>query len=111
MIDPKWTGVPNAWTEAYQRCLTELSEDRQLQSAETVAAVFAGILHCDSATCKLRPPSDEGGTACGCGCPQCSKLSAHMRPPSGGGRADGAGAPEPAVPPAAIARSQKKTPA
>ena len=84
--------VPAVWTQAYERCLAE--------PAATPPAV-----HCGSTSCLLRPlQTDERETACGCGCPSCSELSKHMRPPSGGGRTDGAGAPEPAAPPAAIVR-------
>lgn len=66
MVDPNsiWTGVPSAWTEAYQRCLVK------------------PLAHCGSASCKLRPAQTDGrGTACSCGCSPCSQLSAHLRPP------------------------------
>jgi len=54
-----------AWAETYQQCLAEYP------------------VHCGSANCKLRPSqTDELGTACGCGCRPCSRLSAHMRPPA-----------------------------
>ena len=36
--------------------------------------------HCRSRHC-LMVPQDEDDMACGCGCPPCSRLSAHRRPP------------------------------
>jgi hypothetical protein len=87
--------IPTTWTEAYQRCF--------VGDPQVVAAT--GLGHCGSTACLLRPlQTDERETACGCGCPPCSALSAHLRPLPGGGRTDGAGAPEPAAPPAAMAR-------
>ena len=99
-IMANYSSEPKAWADAYGRCLTDIQE-----TAYGCAAVETAYAHCGSTSCLLRPlQTDERETACGCGCPPCSGLSKHMRPPSGGGRTDGAGAPEPAAPPAAIVR-------
>ena len=96
--------IPTVWTEAYLRCTAPTEEEAW---NDVVGRAAIEVAHCGSEFCQKRPPSDEGRGACGCGCPPCSQLSAHLRPPPGGGRADGAGAPEPAVPSVAIARPPK----
>ena len=55
---------------------------REPGSAPIVAREpLAAAEHCGSEFCQKRPPSDEGRGACACGCPPCSTLSAHLRPP------------------------------
>jgi hypothetical protein len=76
MVDPNsnWTGMPSVWIDAYKRCLVDVMEQR-----------YPGppVAHCGSVSCLLRPlQTDERETACGCGCLPCTKLSAHLRPPT-----------------------------
>ena len=106
--------IPQTWTQAYQRCLDDLTPSAPCDVCGAPVQAGRGCeerhpsdaKHCGSTSCLLRPlQTDERETACGCGCSSCSDLSKHMRPPPGGGRVDGAGAPEPATPPTATARS------